>query len=251
VKKLLDIINELLNTPIAKRLVTKYPHLAEFISNRLSLKRFNSLPLTILIIVFLANLLLFNEITESIQNAEWVRLIDNSFAQYLFNIRNKMIANSFFYFSKLGSYKLIIPIAFIAIFIFIFQKKYICIITLLIALAGAGITSLLGKIYFHRIRPLDFSFYDEPSYSFPSGHAMYGVAFFGLLFYIIIMNTKKYQLPWTIVSIAFILLLGFSRLYLGVHYLSDVCAGYSLGFLWLLLSISILELKRTSPTQKK
>ena len=237
------IIDKLRNTSIAKMFVAKYPHFSEFISNRFSLKKFNGLPLTFLIIVFGANLLLFNEITESIENGEWMLSIDNSFAEYLFNIRNKMLANSFFYFSKLGSYMLIIPIALIAIFIFTFQKKIICVFSLLIALAGTGLTSSLSKIYFHRVRPLDFSFYNESSYSFPSGHAMYAVAFYGLLFYIIIMHTKKHQLPWAIVSIAFILLLGFSRLYLGVHFLSDVCAGYSLRFLWLLLSISILELK--------
>ncbi|MBK9718631.1 MAG: phosphatase PAP2 family protein [Saprospiraceae bacterium] len=249
-KKLSYIINELRNTTLAKRLLTKYPRMSEFISNRLSLKKFNGLPLTFLLIIFAANLLLFNEITENIENAEWMVSIENSFAQYLFNIRSKTIANLFFYFSKLGSYQLIIPIALIAIFLFVLQEKYRCIAALLIALAGTGITSFFSKIYFHRVRPIDFSFYNESSYSFPSGHAMYAVAFFGLLFYIFVTNSKKDKLTLTILSIAFILLLGFSRLYLGVHYLSDVCAGYSLGFLWLLLAISILELKLKAEKSK-
>jgi undecaprenyl-diphosphatase len=242
--RLPDIIEELHKTRIAKWFVLKHPSLFQFISNRLSLKIFYGLPLTFLIIVFVANLLLFNEITESIENGEWMLSIDNSFAKYLFSIRNEKLANSFFFFSKLASYPLLIPIAFIAIFIFISQRRFICLISLLITLAGTGLTVFLSKIYFQRIRPLDFGFYNEPSYSFPSGHTMYAVAFYGLLFYIIIMQTKKYQTHWTIVSIVFILLLGFSRLYLGVHFLSDVIAGYLLGILWLFLSVSILELKK-------
>jgi undecaprenyl-diphosphatase len=241
--RLTAIIDEWQKTTIAKLLAAEYPRFYQFISNRLFTRKFKGLPLTFLTIVFMANFLLFYEIAESIENAEWMLSIDNSFAKYLFSIRNTMLANSFFYFSKFGSYQFIIPFALVVSSLFIFQKKIIYVISLLIALAGTGLTSFFCKIYFHRVRPVDFSFYNESSYSFPSGHAMYAAAFYGLLFYIIIMHTKKYQLLWTIASIAFIFLIGFSRLYLGVHFLSDVFAGYSLGFLWLLLSISILELK--------
>lgn len=113
----------------------------------------------------------------------------------------------------------------------------------MISIIGTSITVTLGKNYFHRIRPFDFSFYKEISFSFPSGHATIAVAFYGFLFYSIIRNSKKYitQLIWLIVGVLFIFFIGFSRLYLGVHYLTDVLTGYSLGFLWLLLSISIRE----------
>jgi undecaprenyl-diphosphatase len=128
---------------------------------------------------------------------------------------------------------------------FIIQRKFVFIIPLLITLAGTGLTILIGKIYFHRERPNVLAFYNEPSYSFPSGHATVSVAFYGLLFYFIIRNVKniKHKFQLIAVSLLFILLLGFSRLYLCVHYLSDVAAGYSLGLLWLLLAISIIEWK--------
>ncbi|MBL0327525.1 MAG: phosphatase PAP2 family protein [Cytophagaceae bacterium] len=228
--RLTAIIDEWQKTTIAKLLAAEYPRFYQFISNRLFTKKFNGLPFTFLTIVFVANLLLFNEIAESIENAEWMLAIDNSFAKYLFNNRNTMLANSFFYFSKFGSYQFIIPFALVVISLFIFQKRFIYVISLMIALAGTGLTSLLSKIYFHRVRPVDFSFYNESSYSFPSGHAMYAVAFYGLLFYIIILHTKKYQLLWAIASIAFIFLIGFSRLYLVVHFLSDVLQDIHLDF---------------------
>ena len=244
-KKLSDIITKILDGRFAKIFAAKHPRLFRFISERLSLNKFIGLPLTLLVTVFIANLLLFNEIAENIENSRWMLSIDNSLAQFLFSIRSNHVANLFFYFSKLGSLPVIIVTGSIAVSVFLFQRRFIFIISLLISLAGTGISILLGKVYFHRIRPDSLSFYNEVLYSFPSGHAIIAVAFYGLLFYFIIRHSAKHKLLWTTFSVLFMLLLGFSRLYLCVHYLSDVFAGYSLGFLWLLLAVSIVEWKFT------
>lgn len=249
-KKLSEIINKILKNGFAKKIAAKYPQLFQFISERISVNKFNGLPLTFLLTAFAANLLLFNEIAESIENSQLMLSIDNSFAQFLYSIRINKVANLFFYFTKLGSIPVVIITSSIAIFVFLFQRRFTYIISLLISLIGTGITVLLGKNYFHRVRPLGLSFYNEPLYSFPSGHSILAIAFYGLLFYFIIRHSKKYKLLWTTFSILFVLLLGFSRLYLGVHYLSDVFAGYSLGFLWLLFAISIVEWKSSRSTQE-
>mgnify|MGYP000901214219 FL=1 len=70
---------------------------------------------------------------------------------------------------------------------------------------------------------------------------MAAVAFYGMIFYLIIRNNLSHRLFWFVAGIVFILLIGFSRIYLGVHFLTDVLAGYVLGLLWLLLGISIIE----------
>ncbi|MFZ1586333.1 MAG: phosphatase PAP2 family protein, partial [Saprospiraceae bacterium] len=88
---------------------------------------------------------------------------------------------------------------------------------------------------------VDYSYYQEYSYSFPSGHSMAAVAFYGMIFYLIIRNNLSHRLFWFVAGIVFILLIGFSRIYLGVHFLTDVLAGYVLGLLWLLLGLSIIE----------
>ena len=112
-----------------------------------------------------------------------------------------------------------------------------------ISLLGSDLTMQLAKNYFHRARPEAYWYYHEVDFSFPSGHATISVAFYGALFYVIFRTRKKYasKFRWMIVGFFFVLLLGFSRLYLCVHYLSDVLAGYSLGLLWLLLAISMNE----------
>ncbi len=231
------------NNSVVKRIAAKYPRLFQFFLNRLTPNRFSGLPFTLLLTATTANLLLLNEITESIENSPWMLSIDKSFARFLFSIRITTIADALLYFTMLGSIRVVIIIALAAIVIFLWKKNFVYLIASVIALVGTGATVLLGKNYFHRIRPTDFGFYSETSFSFPSGHATIAVAFYGLLFYAVFHHFKRNKIKflWITISLSFILLLGFSRLYLGVHYLSDVVAGYSLGFLWLLLALSIVE----------
>jgi undecaprenyl-diphosphatase len=87
----------------------------------------------------------------------------------------------------------------------------------------------------------------EHSFSFPSGHATIAVAFYGFLAFLAMRGTKRWEKSVNIcfAGIAVVLLIGFSRLYLGVHYLSDVWAGYLVGALWLIAGISMCEWLRT------
>ncbi len=233
------------NHPFVKNIRTSFPRLFSFLINRFTLSKFNGLPLTLLLIAFVANLSLFFEIIEKLENSKLLLSIDQAFAQFLYSVRIQELAQAFFYFSKLGAFPYVISIALIAGVVYWVKREYVYIISMIIALIGTGLTVSIGKIYFHRIRPENFSFYHESLYSFPSGHATTAMAFYGLLFYSIIRDAKNYRskFKWLMIAILFISLLGFSRLYLCVHYLSDVFAGYSLGLLWLLLAISIVEWK--------
>jgi membrane-associated phospholipid phosphatase len=242
-----------IQSSFVKKIAANDPHLFKFFIDRISLRKFSGLPLTLFFLSFIANLILLTKIVETFVNSQLMLSIDKSFAHFLYSIRIAAIANSFLYFTKLGSLSVVIILALIAIFIFSYDRKYIYIISLLISLTGTGITVFIGKNYFHRHRPDGFGFYNESSYSFPSGHATIAVAFYGILFYSIIRDAKKYKnkFYWIIASFLFVFLLGFSRLYLGVHYLIDVLAGYSLGLLWLLLAISIIEWKNSTRINNK
>ncbi len=90
----------------------------------------------------------------------------------------------------------------------------------------------------------------QGGYSFPSGHAMTGLVFYGLTLYFILSFIKKSSIRWMLLAIGvtYIFLIGFSRIYLGVHYPSDVLAGWCLGGLQLML---ILRLPVGSPGQRK
>jgi undecaprenyl-diphosphatase len=113
-----------------------------------------------------------------------------------------------------------------------------------IALSMGVILNTVLKHAIQRPRPELSPLISETMSSFPSGHAMNSFIFFGLLsfFSYHFFRSKKLTLVITALSIVSILLVGFSRVYLGVHYPTDVLAGYVAGFWWF---ITILLIDRT------
>jgi undecaprenyl-diphosphatase len=114
---------------------------------------------------------------------------------------------------------------------------------------GGFLVNYVMKLSFQRQRPPDPLMEPLQNFSFPSGHATSGFIFYGLLVYLIwktkLNLTVKYLAAFLLISFA--LLIGFSRVYLRMHYPSDVLAGFCIGFAWLFLSIWLLSLlkKRT------
>jgi undecaprenyl-diphosphatase len=105
---------------------------------------------------------------------------------------------------------------------------------------GAALNTLL-KVIFHRGRPETATeFITHQSWSFPSGHAMGSLIGYGFLGFLLLERTKDRRARVAIIVAAALLAgaIGFSRLYLGVHYLSDVIAGYLGGAVWLMVSIT-------------
>jgi undecaprenyl-diphosphatase len=101
------------------------------------------------------------------------------------------------------------------------------------------------KSIFERDRPAFQPVVEAPGFSFPSGHAMISMAFFFLLFIVLSRLIGASRCMTKIILIAtgvFVFLVGFSRVYLGVHYPSDILAGFSAGLLWLMLSLALYKL---------
>lgn len=132
-----------------------------------------------------------------------------------------------------------LSIATIALLLLIKNKKIglsifsnIVIITIL--------NQLLKRIL-RRPRPTEFRIVEETGYSFPSGHSITSMVFYGYLVYLTYkyINNKKIKIPLIIFLILLIPTIGLSRIYLGVHYASDVLCGFLLGTIYLILFISI------------
>ncbi|GEK91972.1 phosphatase PAP2 family protein [Alkalibacterium kapii] len=110
---------------------------------------------------------------------------------------------------------------------------------------GAGALNQIVKFIFQRERPSGFDpLIEQGGYSFPSGHAMGSMIAYGALLFLIIRTYSKWKviLPATIIIIPLIALIGISRIYLGVHFPSDVIGGYSLGLAVLAFSLGIYSL---------
>ena len=114
-------------------------------------------------------------------------------------------------------------------------------ISLVINLLGITIINNLIKVIIARPRPEINKLVTETGYSFPSGHSITSMAFYGYLVYLTYkyINNKKIKIPLIIFLILLIPTIGLSRIYLGVHYTSDVLCGFLLGIIYLILFISI------------
>lgn len=112
-----------------------------------------------------------------------------------------------------------------------------------LTVAGGGLVNLLLKNFFERERPDINRILEADGFSFPSGHSMGSMTYYGFLIYLILRSKRR---PLTKIGLGIflclvILLIGISRIYLGVHYPSDVLAGFAAGFVWLMINIFLLE----------
>ena len=147
-------------------------------------------------------------------------------------------------FTFLGKHTFLIPanIALIIFFLFIRKHRWYSIKIPAIALSSLALMFILKNI-FGRPRPDIPLLSEAQGLSFPSGHALMSVTFYGLLIYILWNTVQKQWMKWTftILLLLLILAIGFSRIYLRVHYASDVMAGFAVGFLWLVISLWVVR----------
>ncbi|MEO8199584.1 MAG: phosphatase PAP2 family protein [Gemmatimonadota bacterium] len=122
------------------------------------------------------------------------------------------------------------------------RKQRTLAIGWLLTLFGAGVLNVVLKASFHRVRP---EYATIGGWSFPSGHAMGSFVAYGMLAYLgaIFLPRRPAQIMAGVLFLL-VLLIGFSRLYLGVHYFSDVVAGYSAAVVWLAVCVSGTEVAR-------
>lgn len=146
--------------------------------------------------------------------------------------------------THLANHRFLVPANLSLIFYFLFVRKHtwFSIRVASIALSSLGLMFLFKQL-FKRKRPALPLLHSVKGKSFPSGHAMMSVTFYGLLIYISSKTLKRALLKAVIVPslIALILMIGYSRVYLRVHYASDVAAGYIIGLLWLLIALDLLK----------
>jgi membrane-associated phospholipid phosphatase len=143
----------------------------------------------------------------------------------------------------LGKHDALIPLNILLIGYFIYKKKKWFAIRITALALSSLLLKFILKLYFQRARPDVPVIEKVGGYSFPSGHALIGVVFYGLVIFVIWHEVKQKWLKilLTVFFVVLILLIGFSRIYLRVHYASDVIAGFAVGFIWLVLSLRILH----------
>lgn len=182
-------------------------------------------------ILSIVALILFILILEDVLEQEIYK-----FDETIYNFISKAISDNVSKVAKvittIGSAYVIIPVAIVSV-IYFWKKKESKYIAINLAIIFAS-NQILKRII-ARPRPNEFRIVEETGYSFPSGHSMISMAFYGLFIYLIYKKINNKYLKWTLIILLSILiiLIGVSRIYLGVHYASDVCAGFLLSIVYL------------------
>lgn len=191
--------------------------------------------LSIILFVYLTKMLLLDEIKD----------FDDLIFRYVSKLRCEPLTIVFKFFSFLCSTYFIVALTII--FMLFVKEKKITFYIVLNLLCCFALNQTL-KFLFARARPLDINLIIEKGYSFPSGHSMLSLAYYGFLIYLILKSNLKREnkLLFTILLSILIFLIGFSRIYLGVHYTSDVLAGFAISTAYLLLYIQFFYNKRSA-----
>ena len=144
----------------------------------------------------------------------------------------------------LGNHQFLIPANLLLVFYYLFIKKHRWYSIKIPVVALSSLLLMIGlKRFFNRPRP-DIPVLREVSgLSFPSGHSMMSFTFYGLLIYIVWHEVQNKTLKWILISLLSltILTIGATRVYLRVHYASDVLAGFSFGLIWLVISLFVIR----------
>ena len=129
-----------------------------------------------------------------------------------------------------------------ALLIILIKNKKIGLSILVNLAIVTGLNQLLKRIL-QRPRPTEFRIVEETGYSFPSGHSMVSMAFYGYLIYLIYKYVENKYIKWSLICLlsCLVILIGTSRIYLGVHYTSDVLGGFLLSISYLVVYISLIK----------
>ena len=164
--------------------------------------------------------------------------LDELVESFVIGIRNDNITKIMINMTNLGSaYSLIV----ISILLFFFIKNKKIPLSIIINLVTVFFTSQIFKFIFRRSRPNGVFLIDASGYSYPSGHTMVSFAFYIYLLYLLCkkIDNKLVKILLTIFTTILLVLIAFSRIYLGVHYLSDIIGGLLLGTTYIILFIRL------------
>jgi undecaprenyl-diphosphatase len=232
-----------LSEALRSRLAKRYPRLFGIVTRRLDSHKPSGLLLTLVVLAAIYVAALFSGLTEDILEAQGTIRIDNIVNAAFGPWRVEPLISAFLWITALGSSPAVVAAVIIATGFLWSQRRFYSIIPLWITCTGALATTTIGKFVIGRHRPEFTIDVTVNSSSFPSGHATAAMAVYGFIAYAIARALpgvrERFEVTyWTIVLV---LLVGFSRIFLGVHYVTDVAGGFLVGGFWLLVGLIIVE----------
>lgn len=198
--------------------------------------------LTAIIVVF--GIKFFVKLTKNLQS-EILSDFDSNVSDYITSFRSDNLTSYFKFVTDVGDTLGYLAVLLISAILFnTFFKNWKYVLQLLIVLSLALSSNLILKQLINRQRPTLEHLVTVKTLSYPSGHAMTAMAFYGFFIYLILKFKINKAFKFAIISVFTVLILsiGISRIYLGVHFPSDIIGGFVAGFIWVVFCILILNL---------
>jgi len=212
-----------------------------FLQARLSPAGFLGLDLTIGAIILIGAGWIFGGIAEDVVTGDPLTVVDRDIAVWLHRHATPALTEAMKLISLLAWWPVVTGICLFMALCFVRKRSRYRLLALMLTIPVGMLLNVMLKYSFHRSRPP----WDDPllvigSFSFPSGHAMSATLLYGLLAAFGVREVQAWR--WRVLAVLaaglLVVLIGFSRLYLGVHYLSDVLAGIAAGSAWLALCLT-------------
>ncbi len=233
--------------PELRRWRERHPRFLAYVRRRLSPDEKFGLNLTVglAIVVFFAYL--FLGVAQDLIAQEAVYLADYRILNLLQIFRSPRFSQTMLFITYLGGWPAILAGSIAAGLFLAVLRRWRYLVGFIAAVLGGELFVYGMKMLFRRPRPpLINALTPETGYSFPSGHVFVAIVFYGLLAYFVWRGTRRRAVRALAIAAGLfaVVLIGFSRLYLGVHWPSDVLASLAAGAAWLTAVITALEIRR-------
>jgi undecaprenyl-diphosphatase len=227
---------------INERLHRRLPVLWAFIVQRFKRGERYGLDFTLAFIAILVAMWVFIEIIDTAVTETDLYYLDRQIQVFMTDLLPPALADSLVLITNLGGTRGTVIGIFIIGIPLLFTRRWWSLFGLIFTTAGGGLLIWGLKLFFQRARPTT-STIEVGGFAFPSGHAFAAMAFFGYVLYLAFRHFRHdvIRIAATLFCFVMILLIGSSRVFLNVHWLTDVVGGYIAGFAWLILSILIVR----------
>lgn len=236
-------------TSVRALLKARYPRPYALLTARFAPASFTGLPLTLMCLAALYAAALLAGLIDDLRESEGLVRLDQDVNAFFAPYRTPALIAAFIWITGLGAGPAITGMVAVASLLLWSQRRARLLVPLWITFLGAESTTWSGKYVIGRTRPAFLDAVTAATPSFPSGHATASTALIGFLAYVAARRLPGTRRRFEVVfwSATIIGLICFSRIFLSLHYLSDVTAGLLVGVFWLLVGFTVAELGRRLP----